>query len=79
MSAKRKAKSRPTDPSRAFDDAETLLTIREAADRLGVTERWMRAAVDERRIPFVKVGRLIRFQKASLDAYIEAQTVPAGR
>jgi excisionase family DNA binding protein len=79
MSAIRKRKSRPSDPSRSLEGNETLLTIFEAADYLGVTERWMRAAIAERRIPFVKVGKLIRYRKADLESYIAAQTVEAGK
>lgn len=54
-----------------------LLNIKKSADRLGTTERWMRRAVAERRLPFVKVGRQVRFRPEDLDAYIERQLVPA--
>jgi len=56
---------------------ESLLDVAAAAARLRVTERWMRRAVVERRIPFVKVGRFVRFRPADLDRYIERQSVPA--
>ncbi|WP_050897244.1 helix-turn-helix domain-containing protein [Patulibacter medicamentivorans] len=52
-----------------------LCTLHEAAAYLGVTERWMRRAVVERRLPFVKVGRLVRFDVVDLDAYIASQRV----
>jgi excisionase family DNA binding protein len=78
VSAKRRRKLRPTEPVRPLDGRETLLTVPEAADYLGVKERWMRAAIAERRIPFVKVGKLIRYRKSDLDTYIEGQIVPAG-
>jgi excisionase family DNA binding protein len=57
---------------------EQLLDVKAAADRLGVTERWVRRAVAERHVPFVKVGRYVRFRPADLDRYIERQLVPAG-
>lgn len=57
--------------------ANDMLPCPEAADVLGVSERWVRRAVAERRIPFVKVGRLIRFRRSDLDAYIAANTVEA--
>jgi excisionase family DNA binding protein len=37
------------------------LNIAEAADGLGVTPRFVRRLVAERRIPFLKVGRHVRF------------------
>jgi excisionase family DNA binding protein len=57
-----------------------LLTVEEAAERLGTTERFPRRLIAERRIAFVKVGRHVRIAESVLDAYIEAQTVqPAAR
>jgi excisionase family DNA binding protein len=41
-----------------------LLTIDELAESLGVTHRHIRRLVDDRRVPFLKVGRLIRFDPA---------------
>ena len=58
--------------------AAPLLDIPAAADRLGVSERWVRRAVAERRLPFVKVGRYVRFRPADLDRYIDRQLVPVG-
>ncbi len=55
----------------------TLLDCAAGADRLGTSERWMRRAVAERRIPFVKIGRHVRFRPEDLDAYIARQLVPA--
>lgn len=55
----------------------SLLDINEAADRLGTTERHMRALIADRKIAYIKVGRLIRFDPKSLDEWIEAQTIMA--
>ena len=55
----------------------SLLDIKEAADRLGTTERHMRALIADRKIAYIKVGRLIRFDPKSLDEWIEAQTIMA--
>ncbi len=71
----REKRSRPPRPRQADEDA--LCMPSEAAEYLHVTERWIRRAIAERRIPYVKVGRLVRFRKSDLDAYIEAQRVPA--
>ncbi len=38
-----------------------FLTIDELAEHLGVTVRHVRRQIAERRVPYVKVGRLIRF------------------
>jgi excisionase family DNA binding protein len=58
---------------------EPLLDSPATAERLGITERHLRDLVVRREIPFVRVGRLIRFKPADLDAYIERQTTEAVR
>ena len=55
----------------------SLLDIKEAAERLGTTERHMRALIANRKIAYIKVGRLIRFDPKSLDEWIEANTIMA--
>lgn len=52
-----------------------LLSIADAAARLGVTERYIRRLVYERRVPFYKVGRLVRFRSSELDRWLEARRV----
>ncbi|MTA14197.1 MAG: excisionase family DNA-binding protein [Actinobacteria bacterium] len=54
-----------------------LLSISDAAVHLGVTERYIRRLVYERRVPFYKVGRLVRFREAELDQWLEASRVEA--
>jgi excisionase family DNA binding protein len=48
-----------------------LLTIDQLADRLGTTVRHVRRLVADRRVPFVKVGGLVRFDPADIDAWID--------
>lgn len=55
--------------------ADGLLTIPEAAARLGTPTRFVRRLVAERRIGFTKVGRYVRFSHADLDAFIAAGRV----
>lgn len=50
---------------------QRLLGVEEVAERLGVTPRYVRRLVAERRIRFVKVGHLLRFEGDDLDDWIE--------
>lgn len=52
-------------------DLRPLMSIAEVADRLGVTVRHIRRLVNERRIPFIKWGHLLRFDPAEVDQWIE--------
>ena len=53
-----------------------LLTMDELAERLGVTHRHVRRLVTERRVPFLRVGRFIRFDPAAIVAWLDASRVP---
>jgi excisionase family DNA binding protein len=50
-----------------------LLTVPEAAQLLSVKPRTIYAWVAERRIPFSKVGRLLRFDRIALLAWAASQ------
>lgn len=54
-----------------------LLSVPEIAERLNVTEHWVRRAVFERRFPVVRVGRLVRVSDVDLEEFIEANRVVA--
>jgi excisionase family DNA binding protein len=58
---------------------DKLLTVEEAAGRLGTSVRFVRRLVLERRIAYVKVGRHVRISEADLDAFIAAGRVTALR
>jgi excisionase family DNA binding protein len=58
---------------------DRLLTVGEAADRLGTSVRFVRRLVFERRIAFVKVGRYVRIAEVDLEAFIVAGRVDARR
>jgi excisionase family DNA binding protein len=60
-------------PSRTLEVEDRLLTRVEAADILGVNERWVKRALEHHYFPRVKVGKLVRIRKSDLLAYIEAQ------
>lgn len=49
-----------------------LLTVEQAAERLGTSVRFIRRLRTEGRIPVVKIGKHIRIDSADLDAFIEA-------
>ena len=53
------------------DDLERMLDINEVAELLNVNVRHIRRLVFERRIPFVKWGRLLRFERRALAKWIE--------
>ncbi len=57
---------------------DRLLTVEEAAERLGTSTRFVRRLIFERRIAFVKVGRHVRIASTDLDAYIRAGRVEVG-
>jgi excisionase family DNA binding protein len=54
---------------------DRLLTVEEAADRLGTSVRFVRRLVFERRIAFTKLGRHVRIASRDLDAFIQAGRV----
>ena len=51
-------------------DHEPPLSIEQAAAYLNVEVRWMRRAVFERRLPYYKVGRYIRFRREDLEEFL---------
>ena len=55
---------------------DELLSVDEAAVRLGTSSRFPRRLITERRIAFVRVGRHVRIPATALDAYVKANTVP---
>jgi excisionase family DNA binding protein len=54
---------------------DRLLTVEEAADRLGTSVRFVRRLVAERRIAYVKVGRHVRLDPTDVEAFIAASRV----
>jgi excisionase family DNA binding protein len=49
-----------------------LLDVCEVAEYLGVTERWVRRSLHERRFPYHKCGSLVRVAESDLVAYLAA-------
>jgi excisionase family DNA binding protein len=65
---------KPTDdlPSGANMSRSQLLTRREAATYLGVSEQTLAAwkCTGRRQVPCIKIGRMVRYRKADLDSFI---------
>jgi excisionase family DNA binding protein len=51
--------------------APVLLTVEQAAERLGTRPRFIRRLIAERRIEFHKVGRHVRISEQALAEFIE--------
>jgi excisionase family DNA binding protein len=53
-----------------------LLTIDQLAERLGVSIRHVRRLIAERRVPYVKVGWLVRFDPAEIASWLDGARHP---
>lgn len=58
-------------PDSVGADRPELLTVQQAAERLNVSVRNIRHQIHQRRLPIVKIGRLVRIERGELDAFIE--------
>jgi excisionase family DNA binding protein len=63
-----------TPQPRPLATGEVMLTLREAAQKLRVSERTLREWVKRAIVPHVKVGRKILFPLARLERWIEINT-----
>jgi excisionase family DNA binding protein len=56
---------------------QRLLSVQEAADRLGLKPATIRAWLLRRKnLPFVRCGRAVRIPAESVDQFIQRNTVP---
>ena len=51
-------------------DVKLLLTIQEAAEALGISERKLWGMTDSREIPHVRLGRCLRYPVRELEQWI---------
>jgi excisionase family DNA binding protein len=65
----------PATPRPDSDQPERQLTVAQAAELLGTTERFPRRLIEERRIRFTRIGRHVRIPESALAEYIKAGTV----
>lgn len=64
---------------RAAGAAEELWKLNQAAAYLSCTERHLRELIYRREVPYLKVGRLVRFRRSELDQWLESnRTVVVG-
>jgi excisionase family DNA binding protein len=66
-------------PDRSAADQRRLIPVlmdcKAAGEYTGFGERYMRRLVFEKRIAYVKVGHMVRFERATLDKFIEDHRV----
>jgi excisionase family DNA binding protein len=62
----------------AADDPQ-LLSIDQLAQRLGITVRHVRRLVADKRVPYYKIGRLVRFDPAEITDWLATRRVPRSR
>jgi excisionase family DNA binding protein len=62
---------------RDFDGGphDQLMTVEQAGEYLGTGERFIRRLITERRISYVKVGKYVRLERATLEAFVDAGRV----
>jgi excisionase family DNA binding protein len=75
MSSARNTSERKAAPS----GRTPLLDTVAVAEVLGITSRHVRRLVAERRIPFFKVGRFVRFDPGELDIWLDQHRVDVVR
>jgi excisionase family DNA binding protein len=56
-----------------------LLTIDQLAEQLGITTRHVRRLIAERRVPYLKVGKLVRFDPAEVADWLDDRRMPGRR
>jgi excisionase family DNA binding protein len=64
-----------TSVGRGDPELDTLLSIEQAAERLGTSERFVRRLIAERRIAYMKLGRHVRIAGRDLDAFVASGRV----
>ena len=60
------------------DQVDGWLSSKEAAQRIGVTQRTLYRFIDEDRLPAYRLGRVIRLKVLDVEAFIEAGRIRPG-
>lgn len=61
----------------ALPDSRALIDVPAIADRLGVTQRFVRRLTTEDRAPFLKIGKFVRFDPREIDQWVDDARYPA--
>jgi len=56
-----------------------LLNINELAEYLGIKISTVYSWVNQRKIPYIKVGRLVKFDQVDIDKWLAEQKVPESK
>lgn len=57
-----------------LNSKEELLSVEEACKYLKCPKTWLYDKVRQRKIPYIKVGKYLRFKKADLDKWLTTKT-----
>ncbi len=52
-----------------------LMTVKEAARYIGLAEKTLYTKIGQRQIAYLKVGRLVKFDRNALNDWLQQQTV----
>ena len=66
-----------TNEFRTTGSGAGMLTMDQAAQRIGVSTRTMRRLMSTRQIRFLRIGGLVRFQAGDVDAFLSECAVQA--
>ena len=64
-------------PSLAMSTQHSLLTVRQAAEQLGLRVCTIRLWLAQRKLPRVNCGRAVRIPAEAIAEFIERNTIPA--
>ena len=65
--------------SQEFFRGVQMLTVEQAAERLGLRVSTVRAWVLRRKISYAKIGRAVRIPEKEIERIIQENTIPAKR
>jgi len=68
-----------TSTSNPNQSKDEIFSNTDAAEYIGVTPRTLEVwrCTKRYQIPFIKVGRLVKYRRSALDAFLESRTVGA--
>lgn len=75
----RMARDQFTSPPRSDPTRRVIVDVTRLADALGVNVSFVRRLVCERRIPYFKIGKLVRFDLAEVHDWLDQCRVDALR